>query len=276
MNVTSEETKQNSLNLTLEIPLEDIEKAKKSALQKLASKTTIKGFRQGKAPIALVEQSLDPDKIKHETLHHLLDSLVPEVVKEKNLTLVGNPQLTNIQDNTGKPWLISLTFPLKPQITLGNYTKLLKTAIDKEKYKFDKLNRDQKIDFFSDTLTKNIEFEIPQSLIDQEIDRSLSRLVEQTQSLGLTIERYLTSINKTAEQLKNDYQTTALNSLKFEFILLEIAKDKKVKITETEIDNFIKAIGDKDLETKFASQSQRTILETILTKRAAIDALLKI
>jgi FKBP-type peptidyl-prolyl cis-trans isomerase (trigger factor) len=276
MDILSEEIKQNTLNITLNISIDKINTAKNKALNKLAPKTTIKGFRQGKAPLSLVEDSLDPDKIKHETLHQILDTLIPQLVKDKNLNLVGNPQLTQVQDDIGKPWQISLSFPLKPQITLGNYLKIIKDAITKDKDKFNNLNRDQKVDFISDILNQNINFDIPQSLLDQEIDRGLSRLIEQTQNLGLTIERYLTSIGKTAQELRDDYQKTARNNLKFEFILLEIARDKKIKISDEEIDSFIKTIGNKDLENKLSTPSERGFLETILIKRAVIDDLLKI
>lgn len=276
MKIISEETNQNTLQITLEIPTKDTDSAKDKALKRLATKTTIKGFRQGKAPVSLVEQSLDPDKIKHETLHQILDSTLPKIIKEKKLNLVGNPQLIQIQDNTGKPWQITLSFPLKPLFNIGNYSQLIKAAISKDNTKFDKLNRDEKIDFISDILINNIHFDIPKSLIDQEVDRGLSRLIEQTENLGLTLDRYLTSIGKTIEQLRDDQVKKATDNLKFEFILLEIATDKKTKIQEVEIEAFIRGFGDKDLEEKFKNPSEKSFIESILLKRKVIDDLLKI
>jgi FKBP-type peptidyl-prolyl cis-trans isomerase (trigger factor) len=276
MNIISEETSQNTLQITLEIPIKDTKSAKDKALKNLAIKTTIKGFRQGKAPLSLVEKSLDPDKIKHETLHLILDSILPKIVKDKNLNLVGNPKLIKIEDTISKPWQITLSFPLKPQIKLGNYTQLIKDAISKNKEKFDKLNRDEKVDFISDILIKNIDFEVPQSLIDQEVDRGLSRLIEQTENLGLSLDRYLTSISKTVEQLREEQFKKATESLKFEFILLEIATIKKTKIKEDDIDTFIKGFADKTLEERFKKPSERVLIESILLKRSVIDDLLKI
>jgi len=276
MQIKPQQIKQSSITIDLEISQPEIAEAKTKALKTLGKSAAIKGFRPGKAPLSLLDQNLDPDKVKHQTLHQLLDKIIPKIIADQKLKLVGNPQLSQLNNPSDKPWTITLNFPLLPKINLGNYKKLIKENIAKDKSKFNKLNRDQKINQILDILLKNIDFEIPQSLIDQEVNRSLSRLIEQTQSLGLTIEKYLTSINKTVENVKNEYFQKALESLKTELILLEIAKDRKVNVTQTEIDKFIKGIGDQKIIAKLKSDSERPFLESLLLKRFAIDELLKI
>jgi len=276
MKIDPQPVKQSSLQVDIVFSLEEIDQAKTKALKKLGQEATIRGFRKGKAPLNLLEQNLDPDKVKHETLHQILDGIIPKIISDQKLTLSGNPQLIKIDDPSGQPWNLSLVFPLLPVVILGNYQKLIKEAIEKDKKDFTKLDQNQKTDFILNILSQNINFDVPQTLIDQEIDRSLSRLLEQTQTLGLTIEKYLSSINKTVDQIKQEYQNAAINNLKAEFVLLAVADNLKLKITPEDIDKFITAIGDENLKNKLKSESERPFLESLLLKRAAIDALLKI
>ncbi|EKD64665.1 MAG: hypothetical protein ACD_50C00331G0002 [uncultured bacterium] len=276
MKITPLETKQNTAIIDFLLTPEEIKLARDLSVNELAKKATIKGFRKGKAPQALVEKQLDPEAIKHETLHHLLNDLVPQAIKDQKLTLVSNPQLQKLDDPADKPWTITISFPLLPVVTLGDYPQKIKAAFSKDKDKVAKLTQDQKIEMVCQILIDNITFDIPQVLIDQEVEKSLSRLLEQTQALGLTIEKYLTSIGKSAQQIKKEYQETALKSLRLEFILLEIAKVKKYTNSESEVADLISSVGDNKTQEFFKKPEQRSYLESILLKRKVIDELITI
>ncbi len=272
MKITPQESKQSAALIEVVSDAKENALARQKALTKLAKNATIKGFRKGKAPLSIVESQLDPEAINHESLHFLLEEIIPAVIKSENLHLISNPQLITLDDKNPDNWILTISFPLKPIIILGDYEKHTKKSLDTTESK--KTTRETRVDIVCNTLVKQIDFDLPQVLLDQEVDKSLSRLLEQTQALGLTIEKYLTSINKSVDQLKIEYFESAKNTLKLEFILLEIAKEKKLIISEKEIKDLITTIGDEKTQNLFRQKEQLPYLESILLKRKVIDSLL--
>lgn len=263
MEVKLEETVKNTATVTASVPQNEVEEEQGHVLAELAKETIIKGFRKGKAPLNLVKDSLDPDKLKQRTIVHLLDHLVIKAIKDLKLKVVGNPQLTNSETDKDT-WNFTLAFPLYPEINLDDYQEKVKKA--KEKDKPD--TEDKKIKAVFDLLIDGTQFDVPQALIDEEVNRALSRLVSQTETLNLSVTDYLKSINKTPEKLKEDYQKTALESLKLDFILIAVARDQKFEVAPEEVKKF--------QETAGADDSQASYLKSILLKRKAVDYLLKL
>ena len=105
-----------------------------------------------------------------------------------------------------------------------------------------------------------IKIDLSDLLINDERDRLLSRLLEQIQKLGLTIEQYAPSNNKTVPQIKEEYRATAANTLKLELILQTIAEDRKLKADEKEIDKMIAAAGDEQLKKQLNTPAERAYL----------------
>jgi len=272
MQITTKPLTQSSVTVEYIVEQSELSTYRASALAKLAAETTIKGFRKGKAPIDLVEANLDPDKIKHSLLHDLLNQLVQDTLKKDKFEIIGNPELVNLSNNDGKPWTLTITYPLKPKIDLSKLDDILKSI--KSEKDFDKLSRDQKADKVLSGLSSKLTFDIPQALIDKEVEHSLAKLIRQTETLGLTVEKYLTSINKTAEELRSNYNQSARESLATELILLEIAKAKNIDATPTEVDDLIKSVPDPKSREQLAQPGERPYLESIIIKRKTIDYLL--
>ena len=232
-------------------------------LAHMAEETTIKGFRKGKAPLNVVKNSLDPEKLKQRTVTHLLGHAIDQAIKDLKLKVIANPRLT--KEDTGKAdWTFTLEFPLYPEFELGEYQAKIKAGYTKGKPE----NDDKKLKIAFDTLLDTVKMEIPQALIDEEVNRSLGRLVSQTESLNLTIADYLKSIKKTPQQLREEYQKTANESLKLDFLLFAVARDLKLTVGEDEVKSFQSAAQVKDAD--------RPYLESVLLKRKAVDSLMKL
>ncbi|NMA70182.1 MAG: trigger factor [Desulfitobacterium sp.] len=85
-------------------------------------------------------------------------------------------------------------------------------------------------------LFKRCKVEIPEFLIMQRATGILQQFEEQVRSEGGTVELYLQMMNKTQEELKNEIWEDAENSLKSEYIMDEVIKEKGYTVTEEEID----------------------------------------
>ena len=273
MKVDLKPVQKNTATIVFTTIPSDVKKAEDRALQVLGKDVQIKGFRKGKAPIDMVGDSLDPAKVREHAVNLLLQEELPKAVKTHKLNLIGNPQLAKIDTPKNKGWVLTLELPLMPKVILGSYTAKVKAALKAQKDKLKEFN--QKVNLVCDTLVKEAKLEVPQALIQAEVQKSLSRLIDQTQNLGVSVEQYLKSTGKTIEQIKTEYQKQAEDSLKLEFILLEVAKSEKIVVTDKEVETFINATGDAKTKESLSNPRQIPYIKTILVKRKAIDVLLK-
>jgi len=77
--------------------------------------------------------------------------------------------------------------------------------------------------------------EIPEILIDIEIEKMIDELRNSTQSMGLSFENYLKSINKTIEDLKKEFKPKAEKRVKIGLVLKTIAEKENIKVSEEEV-----------------------------------------
>lgn len=253
----------NTAYLTISIDSARVSEEETHTLESLASETTLKGFRKGKAPLNLVKASLDPERIKERTVNHLLGHVLNDAIEEHKLKVIANPRLTKSETDKDT-WTFELELPLYPEIKLGDYADSIKKAVAKAKPKDD----DAKLKVVFDTLLDTIEIDIPDALIEEEVNHSLSRLVSQAQTLNLSITDYLKSLGKNAEQLREEYTKTATESLKLDFVIFAVAQEQKITVSEAEVEELQKTAQTKPEQAQY--------LKSILMKRKAVDYLLKL
>lgn len=85
-------------------------------------------------------------------------------------------------------------------------------------------------------ISKALQFEIPQVLVDLEKDRLLDDLKRETaQGLRTTFGDYLKKIQKTEKELRDSFSREAQKKVKELLILREIGKKEKIRVSEEEI-----------------------------------------
>jgi FKBP-type peptidyl-prolyl cis-trans isomerase (trigger factor) len=261
-----------NLELTLTIPWRRVQQAFDKTLAKLGQEVEIKGFRKGKAPRPLVAQKLDQELLLKEVLKELLPEVYLEAVKEQSLHPIINPQLKVLAHEKNKDWQIQALTCELPQIVVNKgYQTQIKKALPTTKKA--KLSEDEQMKQIFQALIKIFPLKVPDILIQDEVNRMLSRLIDQTSRLGLTTEQYLSSVNKTAAQLRSEYQQQAEELLKLEFILLAIADKEKISATENEVEKLIQAVPEDKSRKSLQTPEQKAYLRQLLRKRKVIDKL---
>jgi FKBP-type peptidyl-prolyl cis-trans isomerase (trigger factor) len=274
-----------SLELTINIPWKQVENTYQKILENLQKKATIDGFRPGKAPIKKVEEKIGKSTIYEQTLKDLLPEVYLEAVREQKITPILAPktQLTSAEE--GKDWQIKAITCELPKVSLGEYEKATRAALagdkiwtpGKEVKKEDKAkDESQQLEKIFKALLETAKVTLPEILIEEEVNRMLSRLLDQTEKLGLTVEQYLTSVGKTSEQLRAEYRKQAEQTLKLELILSAIADDKKIVVSEAELQKMIDSLPDKEAKNRLTGDTQKAYLKQLLRKRSVIDHLLKL
>jgi len=94
----------------------------KAAVMKKQRNVNLKGFRKGKAPVAMVEKMFGP-QLEYEALNQFVQTQFFEVVKKEDLKVVGYPSFDNMKYDKGKSVSFDATVEVFPEIALKDYSK---------------------------------------------------------------------------------------------------------------------------------------------------------
>lgn len=123
--------------------------------------------------------------------------------------------------------------------TLGDF----KSADDFKKQLHENMLADKKIKSQQNRRIKIVEkiiseskVEIPDILVDEEIERIFHNFKHQIESMRIQFSEYLKQIKKTEEDLKKDWQADALKRVKIDLVLPKIAQVEKIKPDQDKIE----------------------------------------
>lgn len=275
----------NTYEITVTIPWTEINSAKEKAVAELASKTELDGFRKGKAPGGLVKDKIDPQQLLSTTLENIVPEYYKKAIEQTSLKPITNPKVELVSSEDNKDWVFKFTTCEMPEINLGDYKTDLKKTIsevkiwtpgktDKPDQKAEQEQKDKKIGQTLVWLNNNIKIEISDLLLEEEVNHKLSKLLEQTQKLGLTIDQYLNSTGKTVDQIKQEFLQESEKSLKTEFILSKIAETEKITVSPEDIQKAIDNSADE--EEKKQLENQKYLLAILLRQQKTLDFLLNL
>lgn len=120
--------------------------------------------------------------------------------------------------------------------------------------------------------------DIPEMLVDHEVKTMIAELEQIIESQGGKFEDYLSSINKTRDQLTLDLLPEAVKRVKVSLLIREVAVLEKVKVGAEEAENYIKEMKkhyqkDKGLSEKINTLEYKNYVLNILTSRKVVDKL---
>lgn len=272
-----------TIQITLTVPWEEIKEKRLKALEELSKDVEVPGFRKGKAPLAKIAEKLPQDKVIEKTLSVILPKLMGEVISQNKLRIAIYPRFELITAREGENWQIRAITCEIPEFDLGDYKSEIKGVLstgsiwtpDKgekpDKEEVTPVEKEQKV---IEVLLNKIKVTIPKVLIDEEVNIRLSKLLERLEKLGLTLEGYLGSIGKTTQSLRQEYEKQARDAISLELELSKIADKETLKVDEKDIDAAIQAGStDPNLKEKLNTPEQRSLIESILKRRKALDFL---
>lgn len=280
MTSTKQQLPDGTIELTITIPWADVGKTYEDVVVEMVKHAELPGFRAGKAPRELVEKSLDKTKVYEEALKTLIPAAYNDAVTKEGIKPIVNPKIELVDATEQKDWVFKAFTCERPAVKLSDYKKAiqeLKTSKGAKIWKPgdhpEEKDKDTKptLDELLMTLYNNVTVSLPSLLIDHEVNRLLSELIDQTKKLGLTVEQYLASTQRTSETIKKEYEEQAKRTLTLEFALEEIADGEGVLVSDDDIDAVIKT-GKTD-EEKEALKNQRYYLASVLRRQKTLDFL---
>ncbi len=118
--------------------------------------------------------------------------------------------------------------------------------------------------------------EIPDILVQDELNRMLVSLQRRVADMGMLMEDYLKGQNKTLDQIKTEWTTQALKNVRMELGLAEIARMENIIITDAELQAEIDKVTDARIKQQFDYQEPRLQLRHSLRQVRTLDLLKKL
>ena len=130
MSLQVEKLEKNMAKLTIEIGVEEFEKAIEKAYQKQKKKISIPGFRKGKVPRQMVEKMYGKEVFFEDAANIMIPDAYDKALEECEEEIVSSPQIEVTQIEAGKPFVFTATVALKPEVKLGKYKGVKVDKID--------------------------------------------------------------------------------------------------------------------------------------------------
>ena len=296
---TQKQLHQQTKELIVEIAWDTIVTKREEAFDEMAKHVVAPGFREGKAPRDIAARHISPQKVYEKVVRNLLPDLYKELVEKEKLNPVTSPSvaLTEAKDDTA--WKLTIQVAEIPEVKLKDYKKKIsevhvkateakktsnkdvqedpKSEVKKstKKSKDSKQETDKKeertVASLSEVFTAllaSTECEVPDLLVQEEVNRKLGQLVDDVRKVGLTLDKYLESKQTTLDDLKAQFTKDTDEMYKIEFVLAKIAEEEKLMVDQTELDAVL--AGAKTEKEKEVAKANLAWYETLLRKQKFI------
>lgn len=126
------------------------------------------------------------------------------------------------------------------------------------------------------------QLEIPQSLVDHEVEHQVERRAEALKQQRMSLEQYLSVTKQSKDDLQRELRPGVVESLKREFVLDKIAEVEHIEVSPMEVDTSIErtvlSAGQQGeaLRRVLSSPEGRASLETSIRREKTVERLLHI
>lgn len=152
--------------------------------------------------------------------------------------------------------------------TVAEFKEKIKEHLEIEKKQENVSNHRVKL---TDAILEKVEVEIPQILIDHEINQMFAQMEDDLAKSGLKLKDYLEHIKKTKEDLTKEWTDGAEKRAKLQIILNEIAVKEKITAKEEDVKEKVKEL--LNLYKEANPHNVITYVTTILTNEAIMTFL---
>jgi trigger factor len=109
--------------LEFSVPLEEVQSETGRVVGDIQKRARLQGFRPGKAPASLIRKYYAAD-VRKQVLENLIPRHLDKRLKEDNLNIVSQPDITDVHFHEGEPLTFRAAFEVAPEIDLKEYRGL--------------------------------------------------------------------------------------------------------------------------------------------------------
>lgn len=280
----------SSIELVINIKKEFVKKEYEKGFNKLLAELEIQGFRKGKVPANIGKKHIKQDDIYKEAIQSIIPGIYEEIVKKEGLKPIINPKIELTKAKEDEDWEIKFLIAVKPDFQLPDLKKIANEVKGnakkdeiwvpgkdpkKEPDKEDQERQKQKtLNALLEAFIAKTKIEIPDLLIEAELEHKLTALLDEVQKIGLTVDGYLKSKNISMEDLKAKYRREIDETYRVEFILNEIADKNNIQVEQSDLEKIFANI--KDEKEKATARQNSYFYASIIRKQKTLEYLLNL
>lgn len=106
------------------------------------------------------------------------------------------------------------------------------------------------VDNILEEVSKNVEVDIPEEMVNEEVNRIMKRFEEQIKMQGFSLDLYYQITKTTEEDLKSQMEKEAYNNILYRLMLDEIKDIEKIEVSSEEIDQEVEKLAEQYNMTK--------------------------
>ena len=101
------------------------------------------------------------------------------------------------------------------------------------------------VDALLEAVAKNVEADVPQTMVDEETDRLVGRFEEQMKMQGISLDLYYQFTQSNEEALRSQMEKEAYNNVLYRLMLEQIMTEEKIEVTKEEALNEAEELANK-------------------------------
>jgi FKBP-type peptidyl-prolyl cis-trans isomerase (trigger factor) len=109
--------------------------------------------------------------------------------------------------------------------------KIKENIIEQKKFEV----KDKRRAAIADKLIQEARFDVPEIIVDSELDTMIGQFRADVERSGYTLEGYLTHIKKTEQDIRKEWRENAVRRARLELILKHIGRTEKITLNEDEV-----------------------------------------
>ncbi len=250
--INLEKKEDNSFVLETTVSAKSVDEKYKEVVNKEAKKADLKGFRKGKAPVKLVEEKIGKENLINLVLEEIIKEIYPQAIKEHDLNPIIPPKVKLINIKKGEDWQINFISSELPSIKVDDLKEKIKEANaenkiwtpdkeDKSENKKEQENKDKQIQKIIEIILESVEVNLPEVLIEQELNRKMVNLIDQVNQAGMKLEDYLSTKGTSVEEIKKQFRQEIANNWKIDLTLEELAESENIQVSEEDVQKIEKS-----------------------------------
>ena len=101
------------------------------------------------------------------------------------------------------------------------------------------------VDDLFEAVAKNVEVDIPEEMVEEEVNRLMGRFEEQMKMQGISLELYYQFTGSDEAALKSQMEKEAYKNVLYRFMLEEVMNQEKIEVTEEEVEKEVEELATK-------------------------------
>ena len=232
MQITLKKLAQARTQVTVVFDDEQAKNAEEAAVKGLGKNLSIQGFRPGMAPLHLLRERLPQDRIKEETVHHLLPAAM-EDIKMRGVKPIVTPR---VELTAQKPLTLTITLVEKPEVQVD--AKKIQAAAPKDSQEEKSADESKLLDL----VAEHTKVDLAAELLDEEVRELAGSHIRKLEQAGISFEQWLSQGKKSPEDFLKELRPVAEKRLRIRLGISSLMEEWKVAVTDEEVSGAVTAL----------------------------------